>query len=114
MILNIYKNCCSRIYIFSPSIDLDMTWTPVKHYIEHEMKIAHTDKELSFFDNYDANALQPIINTQHKVIYYMKKQEGVVKLYSILVVVDDFVDDPGRVKCCMHYIQEGDTIASQQ
>ena len=71
-----------------------MTWTPVKHYVEHEMKIAHTDKEPLFFDNYDANALQNIINTQHKVIDYMKKQKGVVKLYSILVVVDDFADDP--------------------
>ena len=45
MILNIYKNCSSRIYIFSPSIDVDMTWQPVKAYIEHEMKIAHTEKE---------------------------------------------------------------------
>ena len=34
MILNIYKNCFSRIYIFSPSITVDTTWTPVKEYIE--------------------------------------------------------------------------------
>ena len=58
------------------------------------MKIAHTDKEPLFFDSYDANALQNIINTQHKVIDYMKKQKGIVKLYSILVVVDDFADGP--------------------
>ena len=69
MILNIYKNCFSRIDIFSPSIDVDMTWTPVKHYIVHEIKIGQTDKEPLFFDNYDGNALQTIINTQHKVIY---------------------------------------------
>ena len=30
MILNIYRNCFSRIYIFSPSIDVDDTWSPVK------------------------------------------------------------------------------------
>ena len=83
MILNIYKNCFSRIYIFSPSIDVDMTWTPVKHYIEHEMKIAHTDKEPLFFDNYDASALQNIITTQHKVIDFMKKQKNTTKLYSV-------------------------------
>ena len=88
MILNIYNNCFSRIYIFSPAIDVDMTWTPVKHYIEHEMKIAPTDKEPLLVDNYDTNALQYIINTQHK------KQKGIVKLYYILVVVDDFADDP--------------------
>ena len=34
MILDIYRNCFSRIYIFSPSIDVDATWTPVKLYIE--------------------------------------------------------------------------------
>ena len=67
IILNIYKNCFSRIYIFSPSIDVDMTWEPVKKYIEHEMKIAHTEKEPLFFDNYDAEALQNIITTQHQV-----------------------------------------------
>ena len=26
--LNVYQNCFSRIYIFSPSIDVDMTWEP--------------------------------------------------------------------------------------
>ena len=93
MILNIYKNCFSRIYIFSPSIDVDMTWEPVKKYIEHEMKIAHTEKE-PFFDNYDAGALYNIITTQHKVIDFMKKQKATTKLYSVLVVVDDFADDP--------------------
>ena len=46
--LNVYQNCFSIIYIFSPSIDVDMTWTPVKKYIEEEMKIAHTEKEPLF------------------------------------------------------------------
>ena len=32
MILDIYKNCFSRVYIFSPSINVDyQTWEPVKH-----------------------------------------------------------------------------------
>ena len=52
-----------------------MTWTPIKHYIEHAMKIAPTKEEPLFFDNYDAGALQYSINTQHKVIGYMKKQK---------------------------------------
>ena len=45
MILNIYKNCFSRIYIFSPSIDVDSTWLPVKKYIEDEMELKESDKE---------------------------------------------------------------------
>ena len=45
------------------------------------------------FDNYDQGALQNIITT-HKVIDFMKNHNGVTELYSILVGVDDFADDP--------------------
>ncbi len=34
-----------------------------------------------------------IISTQHKITDYMKKQKH-KKLYSILVIVDDFADEP--------------------
>ena len=30
MILDIYRGCFNRIYIFSPSIDIDHTWRPFK------------------------------------------------------------------------------------
>ena len=53
MILNIYKNCFSRIYIFSPSIDVDSTWLPVKKYIEDEMELKESDKEKFYLDHYD-------------------------------------------------------------
>ena len=33
MILDIYKGCFSRVYIWSPSIEVDSTWKPVKDYI---------------------------------------------------------------------------------
>ena len=29
MVLDIYRDCFSRIYIFSPSINVDSTWIPV-------------------------------------------------------------------------------------
>ena len=56
MILNIYKNCFSRIYIFSPSIDVDSTWQPVKSYIEEEMKVRNTEEEPIYFNHYDPEA----------------------------------------------------------
>ena len=34
MILDVYRDCFSRIFIFSPSIEVDQTWGPVKKYIE--------------------------------------------------------------------------------
>ena len=37
MILDIYKGCFNIIYIFSPSIDIDHTWNPVKKYTKQEI-----------------------------------------------------------------------------
>ena len=51
MILDIYRNCFSRVYIFSPSINVDATWSPVKEYIEKEMKVKHSDDEPIYFDH---------------------------------------------------------------
>ena len=93
MILDIYRDCFSRIYIFSPSIEVDASWAPVKDYIEKHMKVQHTDEEPIYFDHYDPEALGKIIDTQHKVTDYMKKN-GAKKLYQILIIIDDHADDP--------------------
>ena len=75
MILDIYRDCFSRIYIFSPSIEVDSTWLPVKQYIEKDMNVQNTKEEPIYFDHYDPQNLNNIIDTQHKVIDYMKKQK---------------------------------------
>ena len=102
MVLDIYKDCFSRIYIFSPSINVDTTWIPVKEYIEKSMNIKkpkdkdkdkHKDKDPIYFDHYNPQDLINIITTQHKVTEFMKKQ-NYKKLYQILVIVDDFADEP--------------------
>ena len=56
------------------------------------MKVVHTKEEPIYFDHYDAEALSDIIDTQHKIIDYMKKQNH-NKLHQILVIIDDFADD---------------------
>ena len=93
MILDIYRDCFSRIFIFSPSIDVDMTWKPVKDYIEKHMKVQHTEEEPIYFDHYDPEALATILETQHKITTFLKKR-GDTKLFQILIIVDDFADDP--------------------
>ena len=45
MILEQYRGCFERIYIFSPSINVDDGWRPVKQYIEETMK-APTDRQI--------------------------------------------------------------------
>ena len=37
-ILDIYKGCFSRVHIWSPSIDIDSTWKPVKDYVRDHIK----------------------------------------------------------------------------
>ena len=49
MIMDIYKGCFNRIYIFSPSVDIDHTWKPVKDYIAKEIK--PNEKEKVYFDS---------------------------------------------------------------
>ena len=91
MILDVFRGCFSRVYIFSPSIDIDQTWDPVKKYIKDEIK--PDPAENIFFNTYDPEALREIISTQHQVAEYMKKEKYSF-LYQILIVVDDFADDP--------------------
>jgi hypothetical protein len=88
------KNQCSRRYIFPPSIEVDFqTWKPVKDYIEKEMGLKHTDEEPIYFGEYDAEALNKIINQQRKVCELQKK-ENHKTLHQILIVIDDFADNP--------------------
>ena len=90
MILDIYKGCFSRIYVWSPSIEVDSTWKPVKDYIRDHIK--PSDREKCYFDSYDPAELEQVINTQKKVIDYQKEQKH-KDLYQILIVIDDFADD---------------------
>ena len=80
LILDIYKGCFSRIYIFSPSIDIDDTWLPVKKYIADELTT--TEGEQIYYQDFDGEAVQHILTTQKKVIDHQKK---ILKLKKYLV-----------------------------
>ena len=70
--------------------------TPVKKYITDVMKV-DTEKEQVYYEEYDPIALKKLIETQHKVIDFQKKNKQ-KDLFSILIVVDDFSDDPRFVR----------------
>ena len=74
LILKIYRNSFERMYIFSPSVDVDDTWNAVKKYIKDVVK-ADSEKDQLYFNHYDATALQKIIDTQHKAIEFQKKNK---------------------------------------
>ena len=81
-----------RIYIFSPSIEIDDAWKPVKGFIEQHMGV-NTEREQVYFDKWDEGALRTIIQQQKKITR-TTKELGFLKLYQILVVIDDFADQP--------------------
>ena len=84
MIMDIYRDCFSRIFILSPSIEVDMTWKPVKDYIDKHMKVRYTAEEPICFDHYDPEALAKILETQHKITTFLK-QRGDAKLFQIQI-----------------------------
>ncbi len=57
----------SRIFMFSPSVEVDMTRGPVKNYTEKHMKVRHTAEEPIYFDHYDPEALASILEMQHEI-----------------------------------------------
>ena len=62
----------------------------LKKYIQDEMKV-DLEKEKCMFDEYIPEELDKVITRQHKVIEYQKKNDH-KKLFSILIIVDDFAD----------------------
>ena len=90
MLLDIYRDVFERIYIWSPSISVNSNWLPVKKYIQDNLKL-DLEKEKCLFDEYIPEELEAVIKRQHKVIEYQKKNDH-KKLFSILIIVDDFAD----------------------
>ena len=103
MMLDIYKGCFSRIYVWSLSIEVDSTWGPVKDHIRDHIK--PNDREQYYFDSYDPAELEQVINTQKKVTDYQKEQKHKY-LYQILICIDDFADSPDftRKKQLLHQL----------
>lgn len=91
LILDIYKGCFERVYIFSPSINVDHTWLPVKTYLDSTTNLSEDEPQL-YYDHYDSESLENIITTQRKIIEHQKSKKNIKKLFSIAIIVDDFAD----------------------
>ena len=93
MIMDIYDKCFERVYIFSPSFHVDQTWLPVKEYLKKTINMKDNEPPL-YYDHYDPVSLEMIIDTQRKIVEHQKKQKETKKLFQIMIIVDDFADDP--------------------
>ena len=58
------------------------------------MKIKDDDKDDPiYFDEYHPEELANVIETQTKITTYMKQQKK-TNMFNVLVIVDDFADNP--------------------
>ena len=97
LVLDIYKGCFEKIYIFSPTIFIDDNWTVVKKYIDKEMDIKHTDEDPIYFDTFEEKDLKNVIDTQEGIIKYMKEKDY-KHLYNICIIIDDWADNEKVVR----------------
>ena len=72
----------------SPTAHIDEAFREVKEYIEKDLEV-DDKKEQFLFEENDAQALEHIIDTQHKVIEYQKKQgmKNLLVAYSLLTIL---------------------------
>ena len=47
LLLDMYRGAFARIYVFSPSVDIDAAWRPVKEYIEKDLGVDEKKKPYS-------------------------------------------------------------------
>ena len=57
LILDQFRDCFARIFVFNPSVHIDDAWLSVKDYV-YDRIVAKNDKEPCFFDHYDPAALK--------------------------------------------------------
>ena len=87
LLLGPYKDVFDEVHVFSPSVDIDSAWLPVKEYA------AHQDCS-TFHSEWDEQALRDILDKQRLKILDLKQAKTRKELPQVLVIIDDFSDRP--------------------
>ena len=85
MLLGPYAKIFEEIHVFSPSVEIDSAWEPVRRFAEHL-------PQSSFHHEWDEAALNGILERQRKRIKTLKDERSSRPLPQILTIVDDFAD----------------------
>jgi hypothetical protein len=93
LLLDVYRGCFARIYVFSPTCKpgLDSTWDAVRKYVYGEL--GTPEEEPCFFHEYEPQVLAEIIDKQERITMHLKKK-GATKMFNIAVILDDWADMP--------------------
>ena len=90
LITDVFAHKWERVYVFSKTAKTDHTWEAVDKFLRKNLKIPE-DEQL-FFDDFDVNKLNEIIETQKRIIEYQKKKNQ-NPLLQIAIIIDDFGGD---------------------
>ena len=93
LILDVYRGCWRRIYVFSPTALLDDARRPISDFCEDTLR----QEEPCLYDRYSEDALQGLIDKHHRITA-MAKKRGDTRLHGALVIIDDFADSPSVVR----------------
>jgi len=85
MLLGPYRGIFDQIHVFSPSVDIDSAWAPVKEFAGHL-------EGSSFHSEWDEQALKDIMDKQRVKIKELKDAKSKKPLPQILTIIDDFAD----------------------
>ena len=85
MLLGPYRGVFNQIHVFSPSVDLDHAWVPVKQF-------AANLEGSTFHSEWDEQALKQILDKQREEIRKLKDARSKKPLPQVLTIIDDFAD----------------------
>ncbi len=85
MLLGPYSRVFDQIHVFSPSVEIDSAWQPVREFAKHL-------EGSTFHSEWDEPALRRILEDQRTKIKNLKDAKSKKPLPQILTIIDDFAD----------------------
>ena len=67
------KSTFSRIFIWSPTVNLDATWRSVKNFQHGQMRVPEEEKDDLYHEEFDEAQLRRVVMRQHAVTELAKK-----------------------------------------
>ena len=104
MLLDGYRGCFSRIFLFTPSGNVDDSLEPIKRHIERDLGHDVKSEGPYIFEELDPAVIRGILKKQEKIhdtlkhkVYQDKNFKSRKWLPQILIVISDHADNPRAV-----------------
>ncbi len=85
MLLGPYAKIFDQVHVFSPSVEIDSAWNPVREFAKHL-------EASSFHSEWNEAALREILDDQRQRIKKLKDAKSTKPLPQVLTIIDDFAD----------------------